>query len=364
MPTPKLPWDVFCRVVDNHGDLGVCWRLACDLAERGERVRLWVDDATALAWMAPGGAAGVTVRRWDEAEAAGEAPGDVVIEAFGCELPAPFVQRMASAARAPVWVNLEYLSAEAHVERLHRLASPQWAGAAAGLRKWFFYPGFTPRTGGLLRERGMLAWQHGFDAGAWLEARGLGPAPGERVVSLFCYAQPALDAWLDELCSAPTLLLATAGHAARQVQLLLGPGLRRGRLRAALVPALTQPDYDALLLASDLNFVRGEDSFVRAQWAGKPFVWQIYPQQDSAHARKLEAFLERHTRDADPALAGAVAHAWRLWNGLPTRAEAPPAAVQLPDQPSWQRHCNAWRAGLLAQPDLTTQLIGFARESR
>ena len=30
-------WDLFCRVIDNHGDLGVCWRLARDLAARGER---------------------------------------------------------------------------------------------------------------------------------------------------------------------------------------------------------------------------------------------------------------------------------------------------------------------------------------
>ena len=36
-PNPSMLWDVFCRVIDNHGDLGVCWRLACHLAARGQR---------------------------------------------------------------------------------------------------------------------------------------------------------------------------------------------------------------------------------------------------------------------------------------------------------------------------------------
>ena len=139
-------WDIFCRVVDNHGDLGVCWRLAVDLAERGETARLWVDDESALQWMAPLGHPGIELIRWGKPHGplAERAPGDVVIEAFGCELPALFAKRMAQRTPAPCWINLEYLSAEAYVERSHGLPSPQLAGPAAGLRKWFFYPGFTP----------------------------------------------------------------------------------------------------------------------------------------------------------------------------------------------------------------------------
>jgi len=113
-------WDVFCRVVDNFGDVGVCWRIAADLASRGEHVRLWLDDAVALGWMAPGGHPGVEVLDWLQ-EASALHTGDVVIEAFGCDLPAPFVARMAAAPRPPVWINLEYLSAEPYVERSHGL---------------------------------------------------------------------------------------------------------------------------------------------------------------------------------------------------------------------------------------------------
>ncbi|HET9045379.1 MAG TPA: elongation factor P maturation arginine rhamnosyltransferase EarP, partial [Casimicrobiaceae bacterium] len=37
-------WDVFCKVVDNFGDAGVCWRLARQLvAEHDLAVTLWID---------------------------------------------------------------------------------------------------------------------------------------------------------------------------------------------------------------------------------------------------------------------------------------------------------------------------------
>jgi uncharacterized repeat protein (TIGR03837 family) len=350
-------WDIFCRVVDNHGDLGVCWRLAVDLAGRGEVPRLWIDDDSALCWMAPQGHPGVEVIRWHEA--LGEhTPGDVVIEAFGCELPAAFAQRMAQRAPAPCWINLEYLSAEAYVERSHGLPSPQLAGPAAGLRKWFFYPGFTPRTGGLLREPGLLEHRDTFDRAEWLAARDWALRGGERVVSLFCYEQPALLAWLHALAQQPTLLLATSGHAARQVEALLGPTLALGQLRSRVVAPLAQVEYGHLLWASDLNIVRGEDSFVRAQWAGVPFIWHIYPQDDGAHRAKLEAFLNRFIQGGEAGLAHGVRTLATAWSN----GAAPPEAW--PDLAAWQRQCQNWRSALAAQDDLATQLLRFVAERR
>lgn len=348
-----MQWDIFCRVIDNHGDAGVCWRLAADLAARGEAVRLWIDDASALAWMAPQGAAGVTVARWPDMPVPVE-PAQVVIEAFGCELPTWFVQRMAAAEPAPAWVNLEYLSAEDYVERSHGLQSPQ----ANGLRKRFYYPGFTPSTGGLIRETDLSARQQRFDARTWLADRGLSTTPGERAVSLFCYRQPGLPALLDVLSRRPTQLLVTPGHAADQVSALLGAGLRRGALRATFLPALTQREYDELLWACDLNIVRGEDSFVRAQWAGQPFLWQIYPQHDAAHLIKLDAFLNRFTGGAAPELTAFLRQVFTAWN---KDATAFPA---LQDLAAWQQHCMVWRDRLLAQTDLSSQLLRFVAESR
>jgi len=348
-------WDIFCRVVDNFGDIGVCWRAAADLASRGERVRLWVDDASALHWMAPSGRPGVQVIAWS-GKATVEQPGEVVIEAFGCHPPNDFVARMAEATKPPVWINLEYLSAEAYVERSHTLPSPQMSGPGRGLTKWFFYPGFTAGTGGLLREADLLQTQAHFNADGWLRSRDLERRPGERVVSLFCYDNPALPAMLDTLSREPTVLLTTPGKASSQVAQVLGPTLGRAVLRAVPLPHLTQAEYDHLLWTCDLNFVRGEDSFVRAQWAAKPFVWQIYPQDDGAHAAKLAAFNNLFLAHADPAVAAPIRDLHAVWNGLSKDIPT------LPLLPSWKDHCKSWREDLLARPDLISQLIGFILE--
>lgn len=327
-------WDIFCRVVDNFGDAGVCWRLARGLAAHGQRVRLVIDDPAPLRWMAPQGTAGVQVLPWP-----GPArPGDVVIEAFGCDPPEAFVAAMAASQRPPVWINLEYLSAESYVERSHGLPSPQ----RNGLTKWFFYPGFTARTGGLLQGRCLPP---DFEPKAWLAARGLAPRPGERVASLFCYENPALPALLHSLAAAPILLLLTPGPAQAQAQANDAPP----GVRLAALPWLDQDGYDALLAACDINFVRGEDSLVRAIWAGAPMVWQAYPQHDGAHFAKLQAMLAQWDAPAE------VAALWRAWNGWPDQAwPAWPATAP------WAAAQQAWRARLLAQADLVTQLMGFA----
>ncbi|WP_047194538.1 elongation factor P maturation arginine rhamnosyltransferase EarP [Caldimonas brevitalea] len=354
-------WDLFCRVIDNYGDAGVCWRLAADLASRGHAVRLWIDDPAPLQWMAPAGAPGVAVQPWPQS--GGATPGDVVIEAFGCELPPAFLAAMAARSPAPRWVNLEYLSAEDYVERSHGLPSPQMSGPGAGLEKRFFYPGFTPRTGGLLREPGLLEQQAGFDGAAWLHRLGLAPRAGEQVVSLFCYAGAPLPALLAAWAERPTLLLATPGAASEALGQALkavpqpGTVLARGALRVGWLPALPQTEFDRLLWASDLNFVRGEDSFVRAQWAGKPFVWHIYPQDDDAHVAKLLAFLRRYLDGAPAPLAAEVRAAWYFWNGLGDTAPAGSAPA------AWQTHSERWREALLAQADLSAQLIGFVSET-
>lgn len=347
-----MRWDIFCRVIDNHGDLGVCWRLACGLAARGETVRLWVDDPAALAWMAPGGCHGVTVIAWEEAtagtHAAAAAAPDVLIEAFGCD-PAPeAVARFAGQAGSRAWLNLEYLSAEPYVERLHGLPSPVFRGPGSGLTKHFFYPGFTDATGGLLRETDLLARRASFDRGAWLKRQGIAWG-GERLISLFCYEPPALEALLAQLEGAeqPSRLLVTAGRATRA----LPPGrAQRGALSIVWLPYMPQQDFDHLLWSCDLNFVRGEDSLARALWAGAPFVWQIYEQDDDAHHVKLNAFLDwldapRTMRDFH-----------HRWNGM---AEGALPVLDAPTLESWHAAVLAARDRLRVQDDLVTRLRRF-----
>ena len=368
-PRTRVTWDVFCRVVDNHGDAGVCWRLAADLASRGVKVRLWIDDAHALAWMAPEGRVGVDVRPWPAADdafaIATTEPATVVIEAFGCGLPEPCLRHLARAhqqSTAPVWINMEYLSAEAYVERSHGLPSLQGSGLACGLTSWYFYPGFTARTGGLLRESDLLQRQAAFSREAWLADLGVAVEPGERLVSLFCYANPHVPELLQALAARPTLLLTTPGHASDQVAQAMAQSGARDNVRIHPLPWLTQLDFDHLLMCCELNLVRGEDSLVRAIWAGRPFLWQIYPQHDGAHAAKLAAFLTRASQAAEPAVAEAIRRAAWRWNHLSTTADHEAwSLLNSPSQMSaWAQSCSAWRSDLLAQTDLTTQLMAFA----
>lgn len=370
---PPWQWDVFCRVIDNFGDIGVCWRLASQLAAAGQRVRLWVDDASALAWMAPGGATGIEVRSWGAFPAANEPSSDVLVEAFGCEIAPDFIaacaDRVSAGAQKPVWINLEYLSAESWVPRHHGLPSPVLHGPAAGWTKWFYYPGFGKNTGGLLRERGLMDRMQAFDRGAWRRQQGGSAlAQEQRWISLFCYEPPALGDWLQQCASgatAPTCLLVTPGRAQRAVQVAMQEisneiGLQRlsgkpEQLHILNMDARPQPAYDELLWACDLNFVRGEDSLVRALWAGQPLVWHIYPQDDGAHGPKLDAFLD--WLQAPPSLR----HFHRVWNGLaPGKLPVVDAALLQ----NWGACVRAARERLLAQNDLLTQLLGFCASKR
>jgi uncharacterized repeat protein (TIGR03837 family) len=264
---------------------------------------------------------------------------------------------MAAHPHPPVWINVEYLSAEPFVERVHGLPSPRQWGPAAGLTQWYFQPGFTPGSGGLVRERDLNDRLDKFSRSAWLQSGIAFPARARhedrRLVSLFCYANPALEAVIEDLSAQPTTMLAAAGRSATQVARLLGGGAKRDGLEAVALPRLAQPEYDHLLWSAGLNFVRGEDSFVRAQWAGQPFIWQIYPQQDNAHHTKLDSFLDRFLAGAAPQLADRLRHVFSAWNGL---EESWPG---LPDLVEWQRHCEAWRDALRDQSDLSVRLIRF-----
>ena len=353
-----MQWDLYCRVVDNFGDVGIAWRLAADLAGRGESVRLAIDDAGALSWLAPEAARGVEVVGWHD----GPSPApDVVVELFGAGRPP---NAWPADVATPVLVNLEHLSAEPYVERSHALPSPSARPGEPASTTWFFFPGFSEATGGLLREPGLVERRRGFGLGDdWLKSIGAAARPDERRVSLFSYRNDAVPDLLDALAAAPTVLLLAPGPAAEQVAGALGPALRRGALRALRLPMLAQADYDRLLWSCQLNFVRGEDSFVRAFWAGAPFVWQLYVQEDGAHAAKLDAFLTRFLAGAPPALAAALRALFARWNGVGTGSLAPPMSEPTL-RAAWLAHCAHWRDGLAAQDDLVTRLLRFVESKR
>jgi uncharacterized repeat protein (TIGR03837 family) len=376
-----LRWDVFCRVVDNLGDAAICWRLARQLAnEHSLTVRLWIDQPEALSRLVPDARPGlrrdrVSIECWRDDDPRLSLPepehlADVVIAGFACELPAGY--RHAMTSRRPVWINLDYLSAQTWVDTHHGLPSPK----SDGLIESFFFPGFTPESGGLLREADLIdrCERFGRDPSAridFLRSLGIDAEPGQRFMSLFCYPDSPVEELIDGLnaiehqrSDAPCTS-APPDH----WQLLIPEGIapelgdRRGVRR---VPFLPQIDYDRMLWCCDLNWVRGEDSLVRALWSGRPLIWQAYRQADEAHRPKLEALIDRWLAVAK--LPEPAANAWRnlhtAWNTAPDPASRALTAAALrpifEQLPALEAGAGRWRSAQLQQSDLAIRLVAFA----
>jgi uncharacterized repeat protein (TIGR03837 family) len=373
---------IFCKVVDNYGDIGICWRFARQLQrEHGIAVTLWVDNLQSFRRICPDVAieaevqqvAGVTVRHWRDQEGvfARHDVADIVIEFFACDIPPAYIAAMAQCEPRPVWLNLEGLSAEEWVEGCHTLASMH---PRLPLTKHFFFPGFTAKTGGLLRESSLEAERQQFQSNpaemaAFLAQFGVTDEEMASLkVSLFCYPHAPVAAVFEtwQGGGAAVTCLVPEGVAPDAVEAFLGaeakPGAAhtRGALTVRVLPFVPQPDYDKLLWACDLNFVRGEDSVVRAQWAGRPFVWHIYHQDENLHHVKLGAFLKRYS----PGMESLNTFSLR-WNG---------AGDDVPDPADWQAlwlslHADLakmtsqsedWQRKMLENGDLASNLLKFA----
>jgi uncharacterized repeat protein (TIGR03837 family) len=383
MSASPLTLAIFCKVVDNYGDIGICWRLARQLQrEHGVAVTLWVDDLASFRRICPAVdtasaeqvVESVAVRHWrgqDDDYVPGDIA-DIVIEFFACDIPPRYIEAMAQRTPRPVWLNLEGLTAEDWVEGCHRLPSMH---PRLKLTKHFFFPGFTGQTGGLLREAGLEEERQRFlgepgQVRGFLRGLGLPDAEIDALkVSLFCYPHaPVAElfaAWQNG--SEKLSCLVPEGVAADAVEAFLGAPAgagavaTRGALTVRVLPFVPQPDYDRLLWACDLNVVRGEDSWVRAQWAGKPFVWHIYPQDENLHHKKLRAFLNRYAPDI-ASLQDVMLH----WNGaLATGADWPAlwSALQA-DRDRIEARSSEWQARMLANGDLASNLLAFAASLR
>lgn len=367
MTSALKDWDIFCAVVDNYGDIGVCWRLARQLvAEHDIFVRLWVDDLSSLQRLCPEALpeldvqllSGVEVRQWRDVFPE-VVPSAVVIEAFACELPENYVAAMAELPVKPLWINLEYLSAESWVAGFHAGTSRH---PSLPLTKYFYFPGFTPETGGLLREKNL---GQGFDALDFWQRHGiLQPQPDEVRISLFGYENQAVPSLLKTWASGPqpVTCLLPEGRIAADVYAWFGaavPVMRRGNLTVRVMPFLAQDEYDQLLWACDFNFVRGEDSFVRAQWAGKPFAWHIYPQQDDAHWPKLNAFLDVYCQGLPADAATGLGDFWHGWNRGTDVSQTWSECWN--KRADFEQHARRWRDTLEAQDDLAQKLVFFCK---
>jgi uncharacterized repeat protein (TIGR03837 family) len=365
-----MHWHIFCAVIDNYGDIGTTWRLAQQLYhEHQQPVTLFVDDLKALRLLVPETAVsekvqilhGIQVKHWImpflETNSA-----PIVIEAFACTLPDNYREAMIN--NGSRCINLDYFSCEDWVAGCHGLPSYQ----SDGLKKWFFFPGITSQTGGLLREKTLLAERDVFCSNQHQQDnwcyRWQIPIPQSNSIklSLFGYENNALPELLSQLSQQPTIIDAylPEGKLRTSAQtlfpnesLVTGKTLVLGKLNLHLIPFLPQNQFDSLLWLCDLNFVRGEESLTRAIWAGKPFVWHIYPTDDDAHWDKLTAFIDRYTM---PAILAQLNIDWNKQHL--TNKILQDTLIQLSDL---KRASYEKTHTICQQTDLCSQLIDFVQ---
>lgn len=373
---------LFCKVVDNFGDIGICWRLARQLRQEHHiTVQLWVDDLISFKRICPEVKCdidqqliqGVDVRFWRNQEISFTTAeiADIVIEFFACDIPPSYIQAMTACDPKPVWFNLEGLTAEEWVEGCHTLPSSH---PRLPLTKHFFFPGFNQRTGGLMFEEDLERRRQQFVKDNSVRnqfLRDLGAREQDLdtfKISLFCYPHaplsPLLEAWTNS--ETPCICFVPQGVAQQSIESFFGTTadagktLTKGNLRLLVIPFVPQNDYDKLLWACDFNFVRGEDSFVRAQWAQRPFVWHIYPQDENLHHKKLRAFLNIF----NPATS-ALKTLNLAWNEVQDPANWYKLWKQTQCEcPQIQQESELWVQKMHKNGDLSANLLKFARTLR
>jgi uncharacterized repeat protein (TIGR03837 family) len=371
-------WDIFCKIVDNFGDIGICWRLSQQLVKEHHcQVRLFIDDLTTAKKIIPAlvdtlqqqSINGVEISTWPTMPIE---PATVVIGAFACELPDTYIQLMP--ASQSVWVNLEYLSAEDWVSDYHAKPSPH---PSLAITKHFYFPGFKSDTGGLIRESNLIKARDNFvgseteqlvfwqKLGAFNE---ISEIKNSIKISLFCYPQANIQYLILALMSVnkPVDLFVPADSTIKSINEILidfevinAKMLRKANITMHFLPFLCQAEYDHLLWACDLNFVRGEDSWIRAIWAGKPFIWQPYIQTEHTHITKLNAFLEVYSSTASHEIKSLLADAHLSWSNVENSGLM---SLQHMIKHLPKLSCYAQlQANLLAeQTDLATKLVSFS----
>lgn len=347
---------VFVRVIDNYGDAGVGWRLSCLLAEYLHmHVRLWIDDTDALNKLvpAPEKQARITIEAWQgdammQQQLSAAADPVLVIETFGCELPPQVLERIRECR--PLWLNWEYLTAEDWAVGLHAMSSLQ----PNGLEKYFWFMGIDEGSGGLLREPDYLAEREKFRQQpqlqqAFRQEYGLPLQHTGQLWLVFAYTSGQWAQWMAmwQEADTPVTLWLAGGQvieSLRAAKLIAPEELQQegdicdlGNVTLVRIPFVPQAAFDRLLWLADAAIVRGEDSFVRALWAGLPFFWHIYRQDDDVHLQKLHSFWFK-------AMQGWPAELRQAFTVLSDDLNGAGAVSSLKREQAWQYLCAHWQS--------------------
>ncbi|MCR4580454.1 MAG: elongation factor P maturation arginine rhamnosyltransferase EarP [Treponema sp.] len=280
---------ILCKVVDNFGDIGVCYRLARQLKkiEPSNHISLIVqgldsfhninnkidetksfqvvDDLEVYDWNAND----FCFEKFSENDGEKLA---IILECFQCGRPEWMEEILfeKKLERTVHIIMIDYLTAEKYAEDFHCLKS---LTRSAKVQKVNFMPGFTSKTGGLIIDDGWEALPERNEHGPLLffmydnEWLPLANAIRDTGKSVLIGQGKGRDSFIDA-CS------------------------RSGLRDLEILPFMNQNQWDLMMKSTSALFIRGEESLSRACLSGIPFVWQAYPQTEEYQLVKMEALLQ------------------------------------------------------------------------
>lgn len=307
--------DIFCEIIDNYGDIGVVYRTAKELQKifPKSKIRAFLNRLdefkkinSQVLDLPSQNIDGIEYITFDYLrDNANELlTAQVIIEAFGCQIPEEYME--IAYDNSELLINLEYLSAEDWIEDFHLQSSPLGRGK---LKKVFFMPGFTEKSGGVIADSNYLERiQRVLENKEFYEKKYLSDIEDREnkiVGTLFSY-EKNFTPLLEDLkkLDKDVVILAMGEKTQDSLRKILKNfsiedfrnSLKYGKIEIRFLNFLNQEEYEELINTVDFNFVRGEDSFIRAVLTGKPYMWHIYCQEEYAHMDKIEGFLDKYRR--------------------------------------------------------------------
>ena len=281
--------DIFCEVVDNYGDVGVAYRLARGFKRiyPDKKLRFIINQMEEIN----------LIKKSDDIEIVSykdiskiESSADLILETFGCEIPKEYMDK--ALENSKLIINLEYFSAETWVDDFHL----QESFLGEKLKKYFFIPGLSEKSGGVLLDNEFLERKKKVEENKeyYLEKFGINEKY-DLIGSVFSY-EKNFDSLIEELkkLDKKILLLILSEKTQKNFIKYFDNNNNYDKIKIVKLPFFTYDKYEELLALCDFNLVRGEDSFARALLLEKPFLWHIYPQEENTHIKKLEGFLEKY----------------------------------------------------------------------
>jgi len=270
--------DIFSRFIDNYGDISIPLRLAHGLyIDHGVTSNVFLTSNELTQKILDKNLFNENINIIDIDNMDNNfLPNANIVTIFDTQMPISYEAKLTN---KNLLINYEYFSAEQWVDDYHLRESIN-----KKYKKIFYIPGVSEHSGVpifAINDKGLYRSKR-FES---------------NTINFFCYFNENIEASIKVLrINFP------------QYDSVLHDRFEKDKSRGKNL--LSFNDFDKALSNSLINFVRGEDSLIRAILAGSPFIWQPYIQENGLHITKLNAFLDHYFISLPPQLR----EIFLIWN--------------------------------------------------